>query len=61
MRHCARLPAVNHKPGLRRTPPHVAQLAAFVEAPDWADLVGNIVAEIGAHAVLLVLVAGRQH
>ena len=52
---------MNQRPGCARAPPHVAQLAALVESPDRSDALGDVVAEIVAHDVLLVLVTGRQH
>src|SRR5262245_2875122 len=47
--------------GLRRAPPHVAELAALVEPPDRPDALGNIVTEVEPRGFLLVLVAGRKH
>src|SRR6266436_674063 len=46
------------EPILRRPRPHVAQLAAVVEAPYRADAVGDSVAQCYAHELLLALVAG---
>ena len=41
------------EPRLGGAPPHVAQFAAIVEAPDRADAVGNGVTEIAADSFLL--------
>src|SRR5215470_8951940 len=54
-------PGREPKPWLSRLPPHVAQLASLVEAPDRADAIGNFITEIKPHGILLVLVAGRQY
>ena len=61
MRHWAKLPAMNHSPGLSRAAVHVAELQAVSKPPYRADPPGGVAPEEPLDRVLLTLVSGCEH
>ena len=52
MRHCARLPAMNHRPGCGVRVYMLRNSCAVAETPDRADAVGDVLAEQFAHQLV---------
>src|SRR6516165_1286783 len=61
MRHWAKLPAMNQRPGCAVRANYVAQFLSIAESPNRPEAAGNIVAEQFSDQILLPLVGCRQH
>src|SRR5262245_5018818 len=61
MRHCAKLPAMNQRPGCAVRVNMLRNFLSIAESPNRADAGANIIPEQFADQMLLPLVACRQH